>query len=186
MLTRRLQLLATSANSLLIRAFNQLDHSRNGMLITPVDCQEHTLERQVLVQRGVGLLSTARSRKAEELRQGQEVLTHGPLSNGIGLLLDLLHGVGLLLLKPLNDIFLEPLLLGVQASAVVGVDLLVLGELLLHLGDLGLQAGLLEDLGLLVGVDNAVGDELVEGLSGMFGEERIRSGGVDLRGIIIS
>jgi len=41
------------------------------------------------------------------------------------------------------------------------VDLLVLGELLLQLGELGLQGRLLEMLRLLVGIDDLERDELI-------------------------
>lgn len=105
---------------------------------------------------------------------------HGALGVGVSLVLDLAHGVGLFLLEPLHEILLQLLLLGLQARAVIGVDLLVLGYLLLELGELGLQGRFLENLGLLVVVEDARGDELVEGLSGMLLEEGIRLGSVDL------
>lgn len=155
------------------------------MLITAVYRKKDALERHILVQSRVCLLRAARSRKAEELRQDKEVVMHGPLSIGLGLLLDLPHGVGLFLFKPLHDLLLEPLLLGLQARAVVSVDLFVLGELLLQLSELSLEGGLLEDLSLLISVDDAFGDQLVERLAGVLAEEGVRPGGIDLRILLV-
>jgi len=52
--------------------------------------------------------------------------------------------------------------------------------LLLELGELGLEAWLLEDLGLLVCVDDFGGNELVEGLVGMASNQGIGLGSIGL------
>lgn len=66
------------------------------------------------------------------------------------------------------------------------MDLLVLGQLLLELGDLGLQSRLLQDLGFLVRIDDLGGNKLVEGLSSMLAQEGIGLGGMSLRGSSVS
>lgn len=56
-------------------------------------------------------------------------------------------------------------LVGRGLCSVLIVDLLVLDELLLKLGELGFQRGLLEDLSLLVGVENLGSDKLIDRLA---------------------
>lgn len=63
-LTGRLQLLATGADSRLLRSLNQLQHGPNGKLVAAIDSQQDTLKRRVLIQRRIRLLSAARGRKA--------------------------------------------------------------------------------------------------------------------------
>lgn len=53
------------------------------------------------------------------------------------------------------------------------VDLEVLVQLLLELVELLLQCGLLEDLCFLVGVDDSGGDELVNALALVLGQEGV-------------
>lgn len=67
-----------------------------------------------------------------------------------------------------------------RASLVLLVELLVLGDLLLELGEGGVEGWLLEDLCLLVGVDLASGYQFVEGLSGVLFEDIVDFGGVCL------
>lgn len=60
------------------------------------------------------------------------------------------------------------------------VDLLVLSELLLELEKLGLQGRLLEVSGLLVGIDDLEGYELVERLAAVLSDEVVDLGSVGL------
>ena len=53
-------------------------------------------------------------------------------------------------------------------------------ELLLELGELGLEAGLLEDLCLLVGIDDLGCNKLVEVLVRVAGDQRIGLGRIGL------
>jgi hypothetical protein len=57
-----------------------------------------------------------------------------------------------------------------------------LGELLLELAELGLEGGLLQNLGFLIGIDDSVGNKFVKRFSGMLLEQGIRLGSVGLGG----
>ena len=102
------------------------------------------------------------------------------LSIGSSLLLHVVDSLGLLILVFLCQCLLEGGLLGSEACPVLLVDLLVLGDLLLDLGELGLELGLLETLGSLIGVDDLEADELVKGLVLVLGDYGVGSGGVGL------
>lgn len=67
-----------------------------------------------------------------------------------------------------------------RTSLVLLVELLVLCDLLLELGEGGAEGGLLEDLCLLVGIDLASSYQFVEGLSGVLFEDIVNLGGVCL------
>jgi len=69
-----------------------------------------------------------------------------------------------------------------RTSLVLLVELLVLGDLLLELGEGGVEGWLLQDLGLLVGVDLASSYQFIEGLSGVLFEDVVDLGGVCLWG----
>jgi hypothetical protein len=179
-LTSSLKRLAASPMRLVARPLDELEHSIHRTLIPPIHSHQDPLQRHVLVQRRVSILGTARSSKPKELRDSKEALPQLPLRASLARLPDLPQGLRLVLLKRRREVLLEALLLRLQTGLVVGVDLPELAELLLELGELGLQGGLLQDLGLLVGVDDAGGDELVEGLFRVLAEKGVGFGSVEL------
>lgn len=67
-----------------------------------------------------------------------------------------------------------------RTSLVLLVELLVLGDLLLELGEGGVEGRLLQDLCLLVGVDLAGSYQFIEGLSRVLFEDIVDLGGVCL------
>ena len=76
---------------------------------------------------------------------------------------------------------LKFVLLGCEAALILVVELLDLLELLLELGELRLQARLLLDLRLLVGIELACSQQLVERLARVLGEDGISLGAGGLR-----
>lgn len=142
--------------------------------------KQDTLQSLALVRRALGILSTASRSEAKELRECEELGAEGCVGIRLGLLGELGNRIGLLLLKLLR----QSLLLLRQADLVFLIGLLVLSELLLELEELGLQRGLLEVGGLLVGIDDLEGHELVEGLAAVLGDDVVDLGGVGLAGII--
>lgn len=113
------------------------------------------------VRVGVLSLLTTVGSKSQELRQHQQVV----VQRLAGLLLGLSNSISLGLLEALLPLDL----VGGGACPVLLIDLLVLRELLLELSELGLQSGLLEDLGLLVGVDDLGGNQFIERLVSVLG-----------------
>ena len=98
-----------------------------------VDLEKTTLEGTVLVLLGIHLITTTGSRNGEELRDGEKAFAEILLGLGVSVgdsssnLLLVLLGQGLLDLLPVCcSVFL-----------VVGMDLLVLVQLVLNLGELG-------------------------------------------------
>ena len=63
---------------------------------------------------------------------------------------------------------------------VLGSKLLVVGDLLFNLSDSGLQTRLLQCLRLLVGIDLLLGNQVIEGFSGILGND-----GIDFCGRIL-
>lgn len=142
--------------------------------------EQHTLESQVLIKLGIELLGPARGSQAQKLRQDEKAIMERLLGTGLGLLLELANSFSLLLLVLLGQSLLELRLLGCGARSILQIDLLVLRQLLLKLGELCLEGRLLQYLGLLVGVDDLLSDKLVQVLALVLGDETIGLGGVGL------
>lgn len=176
-LTGSLQGITTRAARLLVRALHQLQHGGNGVLVARIDVQEDALECHVLVRRRIRILGTAGGRKAEELREDEEVVVEGNSGVRLGLLRELSDRIGLFL----GELVRQGLLLLLEPHTELLVDLLVLRELLLELEQLGLEGGLLEVRGLLVGVDDLGRHELVERLAPILGDDGVDLGGVGLK-----
>lgn len=75
---------------------------------------------------------------------------------------------------------LELGLLRLRCDLVILVELLVLLDLLLQLCASCFEGGLLQELGFLVEIDLALGDQLVQCLVGVFGNNVIDLGGIGL------
>ena len=80
---------------------DQLQHCRHARLIARVDVEQDTLEGQVLIELGIGILGAACGSEAEELRQDEEAVVQLLLSVGLGLVQGLADGICLLLLVAL-------------------------------------------------------------------------------------
>lgn len=93
-----------------------------------------------------------------------------------GLLRELSDEIGLLLLELLR----QGLCLIRKTSPVLLVDLLVLRQLLLELGELGLQHGLLLVSRLLVGINDLKCHKFVERLAAVLGYDVVDSGSICL------
>ena len=141
--------------------------------------EQDALESHALVRAAVGILGTAGRGKTKELGENQEVAAEGGDRIRLGLLCDLGNGIRLLLLEFRR----QSLLLLCETSPRFLIDLLVLGELLLELEQLGLQRGLLQVGGLLVGIDDLGGHEVVEGPGAVLGNEGVNLGRVGLGNI---
>ena len=150
------------------------------MLVAGIDVKQDTLQGHVLVESCIGLLLPSGGGQAQELGKDQQAVMQSLLSIGSSLLLHVVDSLGLLILVFLCQRLLKGGLLGSEACPVLLVDLLVLGDLLLDLGELGLELGLLETLGSLIGVDDLEADELVKGLVLVLGDYGVGSGGVGL------
>lgn len=156
------------------------------MLVAGIDIKQDTLQGHVLVKSCIGLLRPSSGGQTQELGKDQQAVMQSLLSIGSSLLLHVVDSVGLLILVFLCQCLLEGGLLGSEACPVLLVDLLVLGDLLLDLGELGLELGLLETLGSLVGVDDLEPDELVKRLVLVLGDYGVGSGGVGLgNGLVV-
>lgn len=130
----------------------------------------------VFVGCAISTLDTTGRSKTEELGEDKEVAVESHLGIRRGLLGKLGCDIDFLLLELLR----QGLLLLGKTSPVFLVNLLVLSQLLLELEELGLQLRLLEVGGLLVGVDDLEGYELVERLAGVFGNKGVGFGNVGL------
>ena len=138
--------------------------------------KKDALESHALVGGAVGILGTAGRRKAKELRENEEVVAEGLVGIRLGLLCELGNRVRLLLLELIR----QGLLLLGEPSPVFLVDLLVLGELLLELEQLGLQRRLLQVGGLLVGIDDLGSHKVIERLGAVLGDDGVDLGGIGL------
>lgn len=121
------------------------------------------------------MLLAPRRGEPEELGDKQKIRSLCLLEFGLGLS----NCVGLGLLQPL----LPFCFVGGGLGAVLLIELEVLVQLRLKLRELFLQLRLFEDLGLLIGVDDAGGDELIDGLALVFGEEGVGFRCVGLAGV---
>lgn len=142
--------------------------------------QKDALQSNVLVLLGVGLVLAAGGGQAQELREHEQAAVKGLLRFGGSLGLGGRDGVGLVLGVLVCQALLQLRLVGRGAQAVVAVHLLILAQLLLEAGQLGEQGGLLQVLRLLVGIEDLEADELVEGLVGVLGDQRVGFGGMSL------
>lgn len=170
--TSCLQLLSRNADNLLVRTVNQLLHGGNGILIARVNGKKNALDSLALVRLGILRLLSTVGRQTQELRQNEKVGVQGAFNAGLDLIDCLLLG----LLERLGPFRL----VGRRSCLVLLVDLQELSELLLVLGQCGLEGGLLQDLGSLVIVENLLRNELVEGLASVLAEQGIRLAGVGL------
>lgn len=170
--TGRLQLLSGYTQNLVSRAFNQLQHGADCALISSVNGQQYTLDSLTLVRFGILGLLTAIGGQSEELRQDKKIVVKSLLKT----LLRLTYGIGLGFFQAL----LRLDLVGSRARSVLLIDLAVLSQLFLILCQLCLQSRLLEDLGLLVGIDDLGIDQLVERLIGMLAEQVVGLGSIGL------
>lgn len=106
------------------------------------------------------------------------LLLHGSCCS---LVLGRTNGLLQLLARALGMGLLELSLLGLQFNLVLLVKLLVLCDLLLELRKGCQKGGLLEKLGLLVGIDLAGRDQLIEGLVWVIGDDAVNFGGIGLK-----
>lgn len=111
------------------------------------------------------LLLSSRGRQSQKLGEHKQLLLELLLGRIACLLLNRLH-LGLeLLVVLLGQLILDALDFGLSVGLVLLVELLVLGDLLLKLCQRRLECWLLQDLCLLIGVDLAGSNELVEALA---------------------
>lgn len=170
--TGRLQLLARDAQNLVRGALHQLQHRVYSALIASIDGQQNTLNGLALVGVGLRTLFPAVGSQSQKLRNKEEI----PTLSLVKVSLSFSHGIRPGLLNSLPQFRLVCR----RPRFVLLCDLEVLGQLLFGLGELGLQGRFLEDLGLLIGIDDAAGDKLVEGLARGFLEDGVRLGCVGL------
>jgi hypothetical protein len=172
LLTSELKRAALDAGNLLVCAINEFRHGSHSFLGTAVDLEENALEGTAFTGGLIARLSH-NGGGAEESAQRKQPVTELLLA-GLGSLSDNLfpERVQFLLVRLLH----RRLLVG-QSVFVVLSELFEVGDLLLDLGDIGLEGGLLQRLGFLVGVDLLVGDELVQRLSGVLGQDGVDFGG---------
>lgn len=159
--------LAINGDGRVSGAARQLEDAVHGALVASVHAQEDALNCQVLIAVRVALLGAARGGKTQELREVEEgfvellvVLAREPL-------LLLLQCVGDGLLAATGGRLLELGALSLCLGLELALQLLKLTQLLLKLGDLGGQGRLALQLGLLVGIDDLLGDQIVERLVGV-------------------
>jgi hypothetical protein len=166
------QKFALNRRDLLIRTCDQVHNSIDGLIVTSVDEQQSTLECLGLVRVGLLFNHTLGSGSSEELAEGAQLLAKG----SIELFLELVLEVSLQLLNLALVGRSQVRVLSGHARLVVGIDLLVLGNLFFQLGERGLETGLLRGLSLLVGVDLAGSEEFVQRLARVLGEDRVQLG----------
>lgn len=159
-----MELLSTDASGLLLGSLDQLQHRGNSALIARVNVQQDALQSHVLVGSGIGILGPSSGGQSQELSQDQQTVVLYFLGIGGSFLGRGYEGIGLFLLQSLRQVLLNLGLVRCTLRSVLGFYLLVLGELLLHLSELRLELGFLEDLGLLIGVDDLGSYELLQGL----------------------
>lgn len=184
--TSGLQRVTGHALGCVLSALVQLQHRVNSCLISRINAQQHSLQSQVLVLLRISCLGTSVSGKSQELRQHQETIMQRVLRLLLRLVLNLGDGIRLLFLVFVRQSLLHLGLDRVGLCAVLVVDLLVLGQLLLQLGALGKQSILVKNLFLLVGVDDLGSNQLVEALVLVLGDQRVGLGSIGLGGMIVS
>lgn len=150
--------------------------------VATIDKQQQSLEGSALIARLV-IRSAACSSSTQELGQHEHLVaevaasSRGSLRGGLG---SELHTqvVHLLLVR-----CLDTLELGAHAIVEAVFELAQQRELLLELDKLGLQSGLLQSLSLLVGIDLALVDEIVQGERRVLGDDGIDFCGAGLRAV---
>lgn len=176
MLTGSLEQLTSSAASLLLGTLDELQHVLDSILVARVDVEQDTFESHILVGSAVGILSATGRGKAEELREVEQAVVELLVGIGLGLLLELGNKVGLFLGKLIG----EGLLLLGQADLVLSIKLSEESKLLVKLEELGLQGGLLEVCGLLVGIDDLERHQVVKGLGAVLSYQVVDLGSIGL------
>jgi hypothetical protein len=172
LLTLDRQQFALNRGNLLVRTCDQVHNSINGLVITSVDQQQCTFECLGLIRVGLLFNNTLGSGSSEELAEGAQLLAQGRVE----LFLELVLEISLQLLDLTLVGRSQARVLSGHARLVVGIDLLVLGNLFFELSERGLESGLLGGLSLLVGVDLAGFEKFVQRLARVLGEDRVQLG----------
>jgi len=159
-----LELITADASGLLLGSLDQLQHRGDSALVARVNVQQDTLQGHVLVGSGISIFGTSGGGQSQELSQDQQTVVLNLLNIGRSFLGGGYEGIGLFLLQSLRQVLLHLGLVRCALRSVLGFYLLVLGELLLHLSELRLELGFLEDLGLLIGIDDFSSDKFLKGL----------------------
>lgn len=167
--------LALDTDNGLVYALYDLNHRGDGVVRPSVDLVEHTFERPGHIGGFVpraphGSSSVKELAQAEKLRS--LILLARFLGLGSSFLLNSLHFV---LMKLCQLSFLAG-----KTLLVVSGKVFEMTNLLLDLGDAGLQGGFLLGLRLLIGIDLLCRDQLIQRLSRVFSDD-----GIDLRGGIL-